>query len=68
MYDPILSELLQRGPRKINYLSATIHNEIINIISKCVKKSIFSDVRKIPFFSYKLIPHKTLENRIKWVK
>jgi hypothetical protein len=24
MYDPILSELLQRGPKKINYLSTTI--------------------------------------------
>jgi len=50
MYDPILSELLQRGPKKINFLSATIQNEIIDMIAKCVKKSIISDVQKVPFF------------------
>jgi hypothetical protein len=37
MYDPILSELLQRGPKKINYLSAAIQNEIIDMIAKYVK-------------------------------
>lgn len=52
IYDPILSELLQRGPKKINYLSATIQNEIIDMIAKCVKKSIIPDVQKVPFFSY----------------
>ncbi|CAI6357740.1 unnamed protein product [Macrosiphum euphorbiae] len=52
IYVPILSELLQRGPKKINYLSATIQNEIIDMIAKCVKKSIISDVQKVPFFSY----------------
>jgi len=51
-YDPVLSELLQRGPKKISYLSPTIQNEIIDMLSECVKKSIISDVQKVPFFSY----------------
>jgi len=51
-YDPVLSELLKRGPKKISYLSPTIQNEIIDMLSECVKKSIISDVQKVPFFSY----------------
>lgn len=39
MYDLILSELLQRGQKKVNYLSITIQNEVNDISEKCMNKS-----------------------------
>lgn len=50
-YDPILKELIEKPAGSIRYLSPTIQNELINLLSQTVADKIISDINSAPFFA-----------------
>lgn len=50
-YDPILKELLLKPKGKINYLSPTIQNEIVNLLGTAVRENIVLEIKKAPFLA-----------------
>uniref|UniRef100_A0A3B3RTZ4 HAT C-terminal dimerisation domain-containing protein n=1 Tax=Paramormyrops kingsleyae TaxID=1676925 RepID=A0A3B3RTZ4_9TELE len=50
-YDPVLKELISRPQGTIKYLSPTIQNELIHILSLRVQQNITADINEGPFFS-----------------
>lgn len=50
-YDATLKELLLKPKGKINYLSPTIQNEIINLLGTAVRNNIISEIKKAPFLT-----------------
>ena len=50
-YDPILSDLLNQPSGSVRYLSPTIQNELIQLVSKQVETDIFNEIRNAHFFS-----------------
>lgn len=51
MYDPVLKELISKPTGSIRYLSSTIQNEIIDLLSKTVIDKIVGDLKEAPFYA-----------------
>ncbi|XP_069194085.1 uncharacterized protein [Procambarus clarkii] len=50
-YDPVLNKLLSMPDATVTYLTQTIPNELIGMISKSIREDIIKDVDAVPFFS-----------------
>ncbi|KAF3859064.1 hypothetical protein F7725_021463 [Dissostichus mawsoni] len=50
-YDPVLKELINRPEGSVKYLSHQIQDEIIYILSQCVKADIIDEINEAPFYS-----------------
>uniref|UniRef100_A0A8D0GJ48 TTF-type domain-containing protein n=1 Tax=Sphenodon punctatus TaxID=8508 RepID=A0A8D0GJ48_SPHPU len=50
-YDPVLDKLLNMPQGTVKYLSPDVQNELIGILSKCVRDGIINDASKAPFFA-----------------
>lgn len=50
-YDPVLKELTEKPESEVKYLHHDIQNELIQLISEQVKKTILNDVTEASFYS-----------------
>lgn len=50
-YDPVLRELFLKPKGKINYLSPSIQNEIVNLLGREIREKLIADIKCAPFFS-----------------
>lgn len=50
-FDPLMNELIKKPKNKVKYLSPTIQNELIDVLSSHLEKNIVSDIMAAPFFS-----------------
>jgi len=50
-YDPVLQELIKRPEGSVKYLSPSIQNELIYILSQRVQQDITAEINQAPFFS-----------------
>lgn len=51
MYDPVLKELISKPVGSIRYLSPTIQNEIVDLLSKTVIDKIVIDIKEATFYA-----------------
>lgn len=49
-YDPVLQELIKPPKGSVKYLSPSIQNELIYILSQWVQKDITAEINQAPFF------------------
>ena len=47
--DPILAEHLAKSPRNAQYTSKTIQNELVEVIGRCIRNDIISEVKQAKF-------------------
>ena len=50
-FDPVLEELLQTPARKTKYLSPKIQNELIQVVSDCLRNRLLAKLRNCAFYS-----------------
>ena len=50
-FDSVMGDLIKKPKNKVKYLSPTIQNELINVLSSHLEKDIVSDITAAPFFT-----------------
>ena len=50
-FDPVLQDLLQTPARTAKYLSATIQNELIDLISRTLRRRLVTRIQACPFYT-----------------
>ena len=51
MYDPVLENLLKKLKGSVKYLSASIQNELIEILANRLKQQLVDEIAESPFVS-----------------